>query len=65
MATDPHSELVAAGAVLMLLLSANETAKVLTTVNVVTDVNGSPTNKLDVTFTFLRNSSYRITVEQT
>jgi len=55
------NELVAAGAVLMLLLMAHEQVKTLTSVNVVVDDDGKPTNQLDVSFKFLR-SPYRVTV---
>lgn len=59
---DYDNDLVAAGAVLMLLLLAQGQVKTITTLDVVTGPDGA-TNQLDITLPFLR-SPYRLTVER-
>jgi len=63
---DRDNNLVAAGAVLMLLrgatvVSVNKSS--LTSVEVVTDEQGNPTNQIDIGLSFMA-SPYRITVER-
>lgn len=58
---DYENNLVAAGAVLMLLQTSTSLA--LRTIEAVTDADGIATNQVDVSFTFLQ-SAYRITVER-
>ena len=60
---DYDNDLVAAGAVLMLLLLAQGQVKTITALDVVTAPDGTPTNQLDLTLSFLR-SPYRLTVER-
>ena len=60
---DYDNELVASGAVLMLLLLAQGQVKTLTSLDVVTGPDGVPTNQLDLTLNFLR-SPYRLTVQR-
>jgi len=57
------NDLVACGAVLMLLLLARGQVRTLTSVDVVTNNDGTPTNQLHLTFNFLR-SPYRLTVDR-
>lgn len=60
---DYDNDLVAAGAVLMMLLLAKGQTRVLTALEVVTAPDDGPTNQLEVTFSFLA-SPYRLTVER-
>lgn len=60
---DYDNNLVAAGAVLMLLLLARGQVRTITSLEVVTGPDGTPTNQLDITLSFLR-SPYRLTVER-
>lgn len=58
---DRDNNLVAAGAVLALLIAANESS--LTAVEVVTDAEGNATNQIDIGLSFM-GSPYRLTVER-
>jgi len=60
---DYDNDLVAAGAVLMLLLLAQGQVRTITALEVVTGPDDLPTNQLDITLSFLR-SPYRLTVER-
>lgn len=57
---DHYSNLIAAGALLVLLGSSD--FPTLAAVSPITDVDGTATNEIAVQFSFLR-STYRITVE--
>lgn len=60
---DYDNDLVAAGAVLMLLLLTQGQVRTITSLDPVTGPDGEPTNQLELTLSFLR-SPYRLTVER-
>lgn len=57
------NNLVAAGALLVLLYSAQDLNAQLTSIGVVSDDDGQPTNQIDIGLAFMK-SPYRITVER-
>lgn len=59
---DRDNNLIAAGAVLMLLMLTPR-GTVLQTVDVVVDEQGNATNQIDIGMSFVR-STYRLTVER-
>ena len=63
MTDDQDNDLVAAGAVLMLLLLAQGQVRSVASLDVVTGEDGTPTNQLDLKLTFLR-SPYRLTIQR-